>query len=88
MPSLGDMLEDMRQNEAAGKKLPELAKKYPKSPTDIGNTGNVVLPPRAPKYSIPYSDPSNWEVGVNQPGICQLSERTKRIMRGEDPNGN
>jgi len=88
MPSLGDMLEDMRQNEAAGKKLPELAKKSVRPCPDIGNTGNVVLPPGLPKYSIPYSDRSNWGVGINQSGIAQLSERTKRIMRGENPDGN
>lgn len=28
----------------------------------------------------------NWQ--ANQPEICQLSERSKRIMRGEDPDGN
>ena len=28
----------------------------------------------------------NWQ--SNQPEICQLSERSKRIMRGEDPDGN
>ena len=109
MASLADMLEEMRQNEAAGKKLPELAKKHPKPHAGQGKNGNVVLPPSAPKYSIPYSDPSKWGVGgpmiqqqkatadpekwernwqSNQPEICQLSERSKRIMRGEDPDGN
>jgi len=74
MRSLGDMLNDMREDEASGKKLPELAQKHPKPHSHKDEKGNVVLPPSAPKYSIPYSDPSKWGVGG--------------IMRGEDPDGN